>query len=253
MKFLVVKHALVEGVGIFGRFCHEWGIQLDTTELAQGDRLPDPSSYDGVLVMGGAMMASDEADYPWLVDEKAFIRHAVLDLHKPFLGTCLGAQLLADALGGTVGWLPDPEVGVLPVQLTPVGASHSLFSGLTQPFNALQWHSQAVQELPPHATLLASSAQCPQAFVVNQTAFGLQFHSEIDAQTLDNWLSIPSYCAELDAELGTLASERFRAEVLKHLPQLNQQARLIFEQFVAIARTSPLRTDAIDRQCDIAS
>lgn len=124
MKFLAIKHVVVEGLGVFEQFCHEAGIAIDTVELEKGDRFPTLDGYAALWVMGGPMNVGDEAEYSWLKIEKALITEAVKERHMPYMGVCLGAQLLADALGGEVGAMPAPEVGILPVHLTEAGASH---------------------------------------------------------------------------------------------------------------------------------
>ncbi|MBW4551633.1 MAG: type 1 glutamine amidotransferase [Aphanocapsa sp. GSE-SYN-MK-11-07L] len=130
MKFLVVKHVIVEGLGILEQFCHQAGVTVDTVELEKGDKFPNLEGYAALWVMGGPMNVGDIEAYPWLVEEKALIRHAVSDRNLPYMGVCLGAQLLADALDGAVGFMPAPEVGVLPITLTQAGCNHPLMLGL---------------------------------------------------------------------------------------------------------------------------
>ncbi|HEY9736520.1 MAG TPA: type 1 glutamine amidotransferase, partial [Trichocoleus sp.] len=110
MKFLVIQHLAIESFGIFNTLCRESGIELDIIQVEKGDAFPDPQPYDAVWVMGGPMNVDQEAKYPWLAAEKALIREAIA-LGKPYVGICLGAQLLADALGGEVGPMTKPQVG----------------------------------------------------------------------------------------------------------------------------------------------
>ncbi|HEY9648191.1 MAG TPA: type 1 glutamine amidotransferase [Chroococcidiopsis sp.] len=234
MKFLVLKHAVIEGAGIFELFCREAAIAFDSVDLSQGESFPEIADYDALLVMGGAMNVGDEAQFSWLIEEKAFIRQAIA-LGKPYLGTCLGAQLLADALGGTVGWMKSPEVGVLPVTLTAAGQAHPLMQGMPAQFHAVQWHGQEVQTMPPGATVLAASPHCPvQAYAVGGSAFGLQFHSEVDDNTLAAWLSVPDYCADLETVLGVTACADMTQAVARHLTGLTHRARVLFHNFVGL-------------------
>jgi GMP synthase-like glutamine amidotransferase len=113
MKFLVIKHVVVEGLGVFEQFCHDAGIAVDTVELEKGDSFPQLDGYAALWVMGGPMNVNDEEEFPWLVEEKALIHKAVQTLHLPYMGVCLGAQLLADALGGETKPMLTPEVGLL--------------------------------------------------------------------------------------------------------------------------------------------
>jgi GMP synthase-like glutamine amidotransferase len=167
MKFLVIKHVVVEGLGVFERFCRDAGIAINTVELEKGDAFPNLEGYAALWVMGGPMNVSDVAEYPWLVEEKALIRTAVRDLNLPYMGVCLGAQLLADVLGGAVKPMSAPEVGLLTVTITSDGSNHPLMTGLPTTLNVLQWHGQEVRQLPAGSTLLASSAHCQvQAYAV---------------------------------------------------------------------------------------
>jgi GMP synthase-like glutamine amidotransferase len=237
MKFLVIKHVVVEGLGVFERFCHDAGIAIDTVELEKGDSFPSLEGYAALWVMGGPMNVGDEAAFPWLVEEKALIREAVQELHLPYMGICLGAQLLADALGGEVKSMPMPEVGLLPVSLTEAGLNHPLTAGLPQTLKVLQWHSQAVKQLPMGATLLAASAHCQvQAYAVGNCAFGLQFHSEATNVTVEDWVQIPAYRADLEATLGSTGSEDLRRAVSQQLPVMNREAKVVFDNFLQIVK-----------------
>jgi GMP synthase-like glutamine amidotransferase len=238
MKFLVVKHVTVEGLGVFERFCDEAGIAIDTVELERGDVFPDLAGYAALLVMGGPMNVSDAAEYPWLVAEKALIRQAVSELNLPYLGICLGAQLLANALGGTVRSMSDPEVGLLSIALTTAGMNHPLTAGLPQTLDVLQWHGQEVSRLPTGATLLASSTHCQvQAYAVGDYAFGLQFHSEVTAVTVAEWGRIPAYRADLETTLGAAGADELELAIDRHLSELNGVAKIMFDNFLQIVKS----------------
>ncbi len=138
MHILVLQHARSEHPGILRKFLAEDGHTWDAVELDEGEALPSLEGYDALWVMGGPMDVWQEDEHPWLVDEKAFIRKAVKEIGLPYLGLCLGHQLLAEVLGGEVGKSAVPEIGVLDVQLTEAGATGVLFDGLPERFDCLQ-------------------------------------------------------------------------------------------------------------------
>jgi GMP synthase-like glutamine amidotransferase len=180
---LVVQHAAVEGVGRFAEWMPSYGLDLRLVRPYAGERLPSRVEDDALIVMGGPMAAGDDAHVPWLRATKALLADAV-DRKVPTLGVCLGAQLLAVAMGGKVErGAAGPELGF--AEVTGQGSDRVVLTG---PFVVTQWHYDTVTELPPNATLLASSAVYPvQAFRVGESAWGLQFHVEASAEMVGAW------------------------------------------------------------------
>src|SRR5690348_135821 len=179
MRILVLQHIACEPPAVYEDVLRERGADITRVELDEGETAPDWRDFDAIVAMGGPMGAYDEADHPWLVDEKRLIREAVL-AGRPFFGACLGVQLLASALGARVYAGPVPEVGVLEVGLTPEGAADPLFAGLPGRLRALQWHGDTF-DLPDGAVrLLESGAYENQAFRWGDVAYGVQFHLEVD-------------------------------------------------------------------------
>ena len=238
MKFLVIKHVVVEGLGVFEQFCLDAGITIDVVELEKGDTFPDLEGYAALWVMGGPMNVGDEVEFPWLVEEKALIRKSVLDRQLPYMGICLGSQLMADALDGEVKPMSLPEVGLLPVSMTPDGLNHPLTTGLPETIQVLQWHGQEVKRLPLGATLLASSVHCQvQAYAVGNYAFGLQFHSEVTEATVKDWVQIPAYRADLELMLGSTGSQDLKESIDKQLSVMNLEAKIVFDNFLHIIKS----------------
>lgn len=237
MKVLVLQHATVEHPGILRDFFRRDGISWDAVELDHGEKIPALEPYDMMLVMGGPQDVWQEAEHPWLVAEKAAIRRFVADLRRPFLGICLGHQLLAAALGGKVELGSRPEVGVMPIELTNAGRADPLFAGFPETVPVFQWHSAEVTHLPKGAEILASSDVCKvQAFRFGPVAFGLQCHVEITRDTAREWAAIPEYAAALDKVLGPGAIDDVERAVAAKLPDFNRDAERLYRNVMSIIR-----------------
>ena len=234
-RILVFQHMELAHPGIFRDCLRAEGIGWDVVALEAGDAIPALEGYDALLVMGGAQDVWQEEEHPWLKPEKQAIRTAVLELEMPYLGICLGHQLLASALGGEVRPAPTPEIGVFEVELTEPGRAHPLFAGLPPRTRFLQWHAAEVTSPPAGASVLASSSACPvQALAVGERAFGLQFHAEVDPPTLADWFADPSTTEALILRRGAEGPARFSAEAHAHMPSLNRSARQLFANFSAL-------------------
>jgi GMP synthase-like glutamine amidotransferase len=235
MKILVLQHVDVEHPGIFRDFFTADGLTWDTVELDAGEPLPDVTAYDLMVVMGGPQDVWQEEEFPWLAEEKAAIRRFVVDLGRPFLGVCLGHQLLASAIGGEVGRAKMPEVGILQIDMTREGRSDPIFRSISDPMAVLQWHGAEVLALPDGAEILARSERCPiQAFRYGKRAYGMQFHVEITGQTVADWAAIPIYARALEKVLGPGAVERLDKEVATKLPSFNRNAKAIYDNFKGV-------------------
>ena len=231
MKFLVLQHINIEHPGIFLKFMKEDNIKIDTVELDENEKIPNLDLYDAMIVMGGPIDTWQEEAYPWLKPEKEAIHKFVSINKKPYLGLCLGAQLLSEAIGGKVRKMETPEIGVLKVSLKD---NKSLFKGLNKDLKVLQWHSYEVYDLPSNTNLLASSSECKVQAFSAANAFGLQFHVEQTNETVPQWACVPEYKSALENTLGQNALEKFKKDVEENLHVFNNSAKIIYNNFKKI-------------------
>jgi GMP synthase (glutamine-hydrolysing) len=229
-SLLVLQHIACEPPAAFEDELRSRGLDVVRVELDEGDALPDWRDFPAIVVMGGPMGAYDEAEHDWLAPEKRLLRDAV-EGGVPVWGVCLGAQLLASALGARVYRGERPEVGVLPVELTAEAADDPVFAAAPASFPALQWHGDTF-ELPEGATLLARSAAYPnQAFRVG-ASYGLQFHIEVPLSLATDWGEVPAYAQSLESTLGPGALDDLLAAVAEQENVTVPLARALFGRWL---------------------
>jgi GMP synthase (glutamine-hydrolysing) len=235
MQVLVLQHIACEPPGVFEDVLAERAHELVRVELDEGEPLP-AGTWDAIVAMGGPMSVNDEGEHPWLAGEKAAIASHVR-AGRPFWGSCLGAQLLASALGARVYAGPAPEVGVLAVELTAAGLDDPVLGALPAAIDTLQWHGDTF-DLPEGAVLLASSpAYLHQAFRVGRAAYAVQFHVEVTEAMGEEWAGVPAYAEYADRVLGPGGSDRLLAEFRLSSPLMQQHARELFERWCDLAET----------------
>jgi GMP synthase-like glutamine amidotransferase len=236
MKFLVFQHLATEHPGTFGDLMREADIPFDVVALDEGAPIPDLSPYAALLAFGGPANVWQEQQYPWLIAEKAAIRQFVAELRRPFLGVCLGHQLLAEAFGGMVGPMQRAEAGLSQLQLTEAGRGDALFGGLGEPLVAMQWHGAEVKALPDRAVTLAGNEACPiQAFRLHERAYGLQFHVEVKAASIARWESLPAYRRAVEENNAKDLQRDFTHDAARHLRSFRDTAAALFGRFRKLA------------------
>ena len=235
MKIIILQHINIEDPGYIKDLMIEDKFDLTTIELDQGEKIPqDLSKYDAMFCMGGPMDTWMEKDYPWLIEEKKKIKEFVVDLKKPYLGFCLGCQLLGEVVGGSVVKSKNPEIGMLNINFSDNKKSDLLFNQFPDQIKSLQWHSYEVQELDKKEdiTLLASSPETKyQIFKYQKHAYGIQFHIEIKDTTVGEWGCVPEYKSALEKQLGQGALEKFDTDAKNNMSNMNKYSKILYENF----------------------
>ncbi|MEM8836726.1 MAG: type 1 glutamine amidotransferase [Pseudomonadota bacterium] len=239
MRILVFQHVDVEHPAAFRDFWREAGITWDAVELDEGEPIPDLDPYDLLVVMGGPQDVWQEDLHPWLVPEKAAIKRWVTDLRRPYLGVCLGHQLLAEAVGGTVELGARSEVGPTPARLTLAGREDPLFEGIAADLMTFQWHSAEVTSLPKGAVVLAENDVCAiQALRFGECAYGLQYHVELTQDTIPEWRAIPAYKASLAEAVGEDNVPAMVADTEEKLPEFRKVARRLNSNLMQLVQAN---------------
>jgi GMP synthase-like glutamine amidotransferase len=187
MNVLIVQHVDIEGPGLIEYCLNQKRIRHQVLCLGSDVRLPKPEGFTHIILLGGPMNVYEEDRYPFLKDEDLFIKETI-QRGKFVLGICLGAQLIAKALGAKVFKAPAKEIGWYDVSLTGIALKDPLFSDLPKTFPVFQWHEDTF-EIPRSAKLIATSSSVPhQAFRYADNAYGLQFHLEVTEEMIQEWM-----------------------------------------------------------------
>ncbi|WP_407526995.1 glutamine amidotransferase [Methylobacterium oryzisoli] len=224
---IAIRHVAFEGLGLIEPVLRSAGYTSRVYDAGVDDlRAIAPAGADLLIVLGGPINACEDDRYPFLADELHLIARR-LQAGRPTLGICLGAQLMARALGARVHPGPAKEIGWAPLTLTEAGRASPLahLDGTA----VLHWHGDTF-DLPAGAALLASTNLCPhQAFALGRHALGLQFHGEADAAEIERWLI--GHACEIAA--AGLDPRTLRADSLRHGPGLREAGARVFADWLA--------------------
>ncbi len=235
MNILILQHIKIEDPGFIKDLMIKDGTNLTTIELDEGEKIPNNlSKFDGMFCMGGPMDTFMEDQFPWLIEEKKKIKEFVVDLKKPYLGFCLGCQLLGEVIGGKVVKSSSPEIGIMDINFTKEKKDDYLFSQFPDKIKSLQWHSYEVQGLDKNkeVTLLASSPITKyQIFKYQDHAYGIQFHIEIKDTTVNEWGCVPEYKSALEKQLGPDALKKFDNEAQVNMKNMNNYSNILYSKF----------------------
>jgi GMP synthase-like glutamine amidotransferase len=183
LKIHTLQHVSFEGLGCINQWITTKGHTVNYTKLYDNPQFPVLDEFDWLIVMGGPMGVYDEAMYPWLKEEKEFIRRAI-EGGKTIVGICLGSQLIAEVLGAKVYPNKRKEIGWFDIQKTEFAKSQPLLEQIEEQFTVFHWHGDTF-DLPAGSERLFSSAVClNQAFLYKKKVLGLQFHFEVTSHTL---------------------------------------------------------------------
>ena len=241
-KILVFQHVPYEPLGTLDPLLKSAGFRIRYVNFGRDATVrPQLDGYAALIVLGGPMNCDQINSYPNLKTEVDILREAV-DRNMSVLGICLGAQLLAKALGGSVVPNATREIGWYDVELTEAGAVDPVLSTFASNQRVFQWHEDGI-ELPAEAVHLASSpASAVQAFRHGEHAYGLQFHLEVDEPLIERWLTVPDNQATLTAEQGRINPDAIRAQTTAAIDDLEALSRRTFSRWIDRFEINPRRT-----------
>jgi GMP synthase (glutamine-hydrolysing) len=240
-KILVFQHVPYEPLGTLDPLLKEAGFRIRYVNFGrQPESRPSLDGYQALIILGGPMNADQIDSHPNLLTEIEIIREA-LERDISVLGICLGAQLLAKALGGEVTRNATREIGWYDVELTDAGSCDPVLSAFTPVQEVFQWHEDGIH-LPPGAVhLAASDSSDVQAFRHGEHAYGFQFHLEVDRSLIERWLTVPANQPVLQAEAGNIEPDVIREQISGSIDALEALSRTTFSRWIERFEISPRR------------
>ena len=240
-KILVFQHVPYEPLGTLDPLLKEAGFRIRYVNFGrEPESRPNLDGYEALIILGGPMNADHIESHPNLVTEVEIIREAV-DRDMSVLGICLGAQLLAKALGGSVSRNEMREIGWYDVKLTNAGSSDPVLAGFGSVQEVFQWHEEGIQ-LPPGIVHLASStASDVQAFRHGEHIYGFQFHLEVNQSLIERWLTVPINQETLKDEAGRVDPDSIRRQSVDSIDALEALSRATFSRWIDRFEITPRR------------
>src|SRR3990170_1938316 len=234
MKVLVLRHVLHEHLGTLAEALIANNITYEYVNFYENEN-PDVSLNDisGLIILGGPMNVYETDQYLFLEMEDRLIKQAI-ERDVPILGICLGAQLIAKALGAKVIKNKEKEIGWYPLKITEEGSKDRLFKHFNSEETVFQWHGDTF-EIPEGGVHLAESSLCTnQAFRYGHNVYGLQFHIEVTPEMILEWLNVPKNQKEIMSLEGNIHPEAIKAEITKFIGRLNLLAENVFQEFCGL-------------------
>jgi GMP synthase (glutamine-hydrolysing) len=233
-KILVFQHVAHELLGTLNPLLKDSGFRIRYVNFDRDPAArPSLDGYFGLVVLGGPMNVDQVDLYPFLAVEVELVAEA-LQRGMPVLGICLGAQLLARALGADVRPHHSKEIGWYQINPTAAGADDPVFAGMSDTEHIFQWHGDTF-DIPSGAVHLASSPDCEnQAFRYGDTAYGFQFHLEVDRPMVERWLTVPHNRQEITNLNGAIDPEQIRSDTLQHIDKLQRLSDDTFSRWIKL-------------------
>ena len=234
-NILILQHLKSLTPGLILDLLKKDKFNLTIIQLDEGEEIPKKlSNFDAMLCMGGPMDTWMEDKFPWLKKEKIKIKEFVINLRKPYLGICLGCQLLGEILGGRVVKSNPAEIGILDIKMTKESNTDKIFAEFPKIIKALQWHSYEVHDLEKNENvkIIGSSLKTKyQIFKYMDHAYGIQFHTEIKNGAVYNLLKIPELKKSLEDNLGIAAIKKFDEDAQSNMKEMNKNAQTLYNNF----------------------
>ncbi len=232
-QVLVLQHFHENPPGRVGELLKEHMIPFDIIHVGQ-EQLPNPTEYGAIIVLGGTQHLYNKSKYPYTIHEEIYLHEAIRQ-RIPYLGMCLGGQLLANAFQAPIRRLPKEHIGFLQVHFTEAGQQDALYQGLPGYQQAFQWHEDCFM-LPAGAVSLAHHQDgSNQAFRYLDAAYGMQYHVEVNEEMLDHWLHDPALKKEFIDAYGVEQYEKLEQEAVTLYPVYASHSRTLIENFLRIS------------------